>query len=180
MLIQCSQGNNLLGTPASNIDGFLPRDICVSSIQQNSCILNKLNVSPSLMWRARQYSFQKLTEFSLGNNVLDTPAFNTDCMFQNLQVFLHYIQIGYVSLSEWVSHLKMLTDSNYTFHRLTQISKGNNVLDTPASNIDVFFQDILVFLQFKWTLLFWTKWMIHPLEMLSARQYSFQNLTQFS
>jgi hypothetical protein len=180
MLIQCSQGNNLLGTSASKIDGLLPRDIRVSSIQQNSAILNKLNVSPSWMWRARRYSFQKLIQFSSGNNVLDTPASNTDCMFQKLHVFLHYIWRGYFSLSEWFSHLKMLTDNNYTFHRLTQISKGNNVPDTPASNIDGFFQDILVFLQFRWTVVLWTKWMIHPLEMLRARQYSFQKLTQFS
>jgi hypothetical protein len=43
---QFSQGNNDLDTPASNLDGFLWRDICVSLTQLNRPICNKMGVSP--------------------------------------------------------------------------------------------------------------------------------------
>jgi hypothetical protein len=39
----------------------------------------------------RMYSFQKLTQFSQGNNVLDAPAPKQMVFFLDLHVFLHYI-----------------------------------------------------------------------------------------
>jgi hypothetical protein len=45
-LTQFSQGNNALDPPASNTNGCLWRDKCVSSIQLNRSIWNKMNRSP--------------------------------------------------------------------------------------------------------------------------------------
>jgi hypothetical protein len=46
-LTEFSQGKNVLGAPASNIDGFVWRDTCVSSSQAKRPIWNKMSLSPS-------------------------------------------------------------------------------------------------------------------------------------
>jgi hypothetical protein len=43
---QFSQGNNEIDAPASNKDGFLSKDKCVSATQLNRCIWNKMSLSP--------------------------------------------------------------------------------------------------------------------------------------
>jgi hypothetical protein len=45
-LNQFSPGNNVLDIPPSNIDSFLWRDTCVSSIQMKRPILNKVRFFP--------------------------------------------------------------------------------------------------------------------------------------
>jgi hypothetical protein len=56
--------NNGLVTPVSNIDGNLPRDIRVSSIQLNRPF-EQCEYFPHLKTlRYRQYAFQKVTQFS--------------------------------------------------------------------------------------------------------------------
>jgi hypothetical protein len=58
-LTQFSQGNNMVDAAASNINGFLWRDTCVSSPMMNSPIWNKMSLSP--LWNTlsrRKYSFQ--------------------------------------------------------------------------------------------------------------------------
>jgi hypothetical protein len=45
-LTQFSQGNNILDAPASNTDGFLWRDTCISSSPVNRPIWNKESLSP--------------------------------------------------------------------------------------------------------------------------------------
>jgi hypothetical protein len=45
-LIQFSQGNNVLNSPASNTRGFLSRDTFVSSTQPNMPIYRKHSLSP--------------------------------------------------------------------------------------------------------------------------------------
>jgi hypothetical protein len=76
-LTQLSQRNNVFDAPLCNLYGFLWRDICVSSVQLNGRILNKVSL-PLENLDGRQYSYIKVTQFSQGNNVLDTPASNFD------------------------------------------------------------------------------------------------------
>jgi hypothetical protein len=45
-LIQYAQEINVLDAPASNTDGFLLRDACVSSTELNSPIWNQMSLSP--------------------------------------------------------------------------------------------------------------------------------------
>jgi hypothetical protein len=45
-LTQILQGNKVLDSPVSNLDGFLSRDICVSSTQLSGPIWKKLIFSP--------------------------------------------------------------------------------------------------------------------------------------
>jgi hypothetical protein len=77
-LTQFSQRNNALEAPASNIDGFLCIDTCVSSIQLNRHIWGKQSILPPETPKLWEVSFQKLIQFSKGNNVLDAAASNTD------------------------------------------------------------------------------------------------------
>jgi hypothetical protein len=78
-LTQYSQGNNVLDAPSSNINGFLSRDTCVSSNQVNRPHLEQNEHFVTLKTQiGRQYSSQKLAQFSQGNNVLDVPASNID------------------------------------------------------------------------------------------------------
>jgi hypothetical protein len=71
-------------------------------------------------------------------------------LLHKINVFLHFIWRGYFSWSEWFSHFKTLSDHKYSFHKLTQFSQGNKVLEPPASNIDGFLIRDKVFLPFTW------------------------------
>jgi hypothetical protein len=63
----------------SYTDAFLFKDTRVSSTQLNRPIWNKnVSFSPLTVVIGRQYSLQKLPQFSQGNNVLDATASNID------------------------------------------------------------------------------------------------------
>jgi hypothetical protein len=65
--------------PASNIDGFLIRDPCVSSIFLCRTVWTKKAYLYLETAKLQDEVFlEKLTQFSLGNNALDAPAFNLD------------------------------------------------------------------------------------------------------
>jgi hypothetical protein len=77
-LTQFSQRNNVLNAPASNTDGFLSRDICVSSNSLDRYTWNKM-----CFLHVENPEFQKVflsetNSILTGNNVLDAPASNTD------------------------------------------------------------------------------------------------------
>jgi hypothetical protein len=42
----------------------------------------------------RNYSIQKLMQFSQGNNVLDAPASKTDVFLGEIHIFLHFSRRG--------------------------------------------------------------------------------------
>jgi hypothetical protein len=88
-LTKLSQGKNVLGAVASSIYGFLWRDTCVSLIQLKACLEQREPISTLKNLNSRKYSFQKLTQFSQGNNVLDAPAFIKDGLvfFVEIHVF---------------------------------------------------------------------------------------------
>jgi hypothetical protein len=75
-LTQFCQGTNMLDGPASNTYVFLSRDACVSSTQLSSPIRKKRAFSTFNILICRKYSFQKGTQLSHGNNVLDVAASN--------------------------------------------------------------------------------------------------------
>jgi hypothetical protein len=54
----------MLYAAASNIDAFLWRDTCVSSYHLYRPIWTKQRLSPPWKYDLKQYSFQKLTQFS--------------------------------------------------------------------------------------------------------------------
>jgi hypothetical protein len=113
----------------------------------------------------RKYSFQKLLQFSQGNNVLDAHDSSKDgFLFSTLHVFHQLSWIGLYGTNEPSSCLKILICRKYSFQKLTQWSQGNNVLDATDSNIDVFFGELYVFLQLSWIVLFGTKWASFHLE----------------
>jgi hypothetical protein len=72
-----SQGNNVLDAPASTTNGDLLRDMFVSSTYQNRPIWKKMRLSHLEISDLKEVFFQKLTQFSLGKNVLDAPPCNT-------------------------------------------------------------------------------------------------------
>jgi hypothetical protein len=71
-----------------------------------------------------------------GNKVLNAIASNTHG-FLLRDAFLFYFQ-AYFKQKEPLSTLKQLSCSKYSFHKLTEFSKGSNVLGAVASNIDGF------------------------------------------
>jgi hypothetical protein len=79
-LIQMSQGNNVLGVGGSNADGCHLRNTCFPSTQLKRPLRNKLTFSTLKILLCMKYSFPKITQFSLGNNVLDAAASNIDCV----------------------------------------------------------------------------------------------------
>jgi hypothetical protein len=85
-----------------------------------------------------KYFFQKLTEFTLGNNVLDAPASNRDgfvwrdtCVPSNKQNRPIWRNRAYL-------HLDTPNLQELFLEKLTQFSLDNSVLNAPASNSDGF------------------------------------------
>jgi hypothetical protein len=69
----------VLDAPAFKTDGFLLRDIFISSTNMNRDIWKKESLPPPLNnLRCRKYDVQKLTHFSQGNKVLDAAASDTN------------------------------------------------------------------------------------------------------
>jgi hypothetical protein len=60
----------VLDAPAFNIGDFLSRDTYVSCTELNRTLWNKHNLSQVEPTNLQVYSFQKLTLFSQGNNVV--------------------------------------------------------------------------------------------------------------
>jgi hypothetical protein len=82
--------------------------------------------------------------------------------------------------TKWCSsHLKSLRSRQYSFHKLTQFSQENNVLDPPASYIQGFFtRDTLVH-SLTWRSNFVQSSCSSHMKTLKVRQCFFQKLTQF-
>jgi hypothetical protein len=81
--------------------------------------------------------FQKLTQFSQGNNVLDSTALTHMLFFQEIHVFHKLCWVGLFG-TEPISTLKNPSCRKFSFQKQTQFSQGNNVLDVAASNTDGF------------------------------------------
>jgi hypothetical protein len=79
----------------------------------------------------RQYSFQKLSQFSQGNIVLHDPASNTGA-FLSRDVFLQISKIGLFGTKKEFLTLENLDGKAGFFQKLTQFSQGNHVIDAPA------------------------------------------------
>jgi hypothetical protein len=86
----------------------------------------------------RTYTYQKLTQFSQGNNVLDAHASNTGGFLSEIHVFHHLNREGLLEKTEPISTLKQLSYRKYPFQKLNQLSQGDNMQDTAVSNIDGF------------------------------------------
>jgi hypothetical protein len=65
-LTQSSQVHNVGDSTDSNTDGFLSRDTCFSSTQENRPTWDKEPISTLENPSCRKYSFQKLTQFFTG------------------------------------------------------------------------------------------------------------------
>jgi hypothetical protein len=69
----------VLDNRASNLDGFLSRDSCVSSTQLHRPIWKKSEHFITLkILMGQEYCAQKPTQLSQGYNVLDTPPSDVD------------------------------------------------------------------------------------------------------
>jgi hypothetical protein len=100
--------------------------------------------------------------------------------FQEIHVYFQLIRISLFGIKWTFLHLENLICRKYSFQKLTQFSQGNNVLDSPPSNIHGFFGEIHVVLQLNWIGLFRSKWGILPLKTLIGRKYAFLKFNQFS
>jgi hypothetical protein len=119
---QFLQGNNVQDAAASNREGFLLRDTCVSSTQLNRPCGIKWAFLHLETMIYRKYFFKKLTQFSLGNNVLDANSSNTDgCLWTDTCVSLAQLNRPiWDKLS--LSHLE-----NYDFQKVF-LSKTKSIL----------------------------------------------------
>jgi hypothetical protein len=86
----------------------------------------------------RKCSFEKLTQFSLGNNVLESSANNTDGFVSRGISVSSISWICWFVKNEPFWSLKTKICRMYSFQKVTQLSQGNNMLNAAASNIDGF------------------------------------------
>jgi hypothetical protein len=67
--------------------------------------------------------------------------------FGEIHVFLQVRPIRVFGANRAYLHLETLSCRKHSFQKLTQFSLGKDILDVPASNTMVFFQEIHVLLQ---------------------------------
>jgi hypothetical protein len=128
----------------------------------------------------RKYSFQKLTQLSQGNSVLDAHASNLIIFFLEIHAFLQLSWICLFGAMETIFTMETINCKEYSFQNPTQFSQGNHVLDVPASNTDGFLlRDTSV--SSTWlNRPTWSKESLSPPWKLICRKFSFQTWTKFS
>jgi hypothetical protein len=96
-------------------------------VEQRDRISTLINLS------CRKYSFEKLTQFLHGNNVLDASASNTDFFFPERYIcFFKLAGSAYLEQNEHLSTVKSLIGRKCSLQR--ELPQGNDMLDVPASN----------------------------------------------
>jgi hypothetical protein len=73
-----SEGINILDVPASDTNGFLLRNECVSSTQLKRPIWTNIASLHHENPKLQEVFIKKIAQFSEGNSVLDTLASNTN------------------------------------------------------------------------------------------------------
>jgi hypothetical protein len=129
---------------------FFKGFICFFNLAEEAYLEQNEPFSTLKTMICRKYSFQKQTQFSQGNNVLDATASNIDgFLWRGSCVFS--IQLNRPIWSKqslctpWTHKLQ-----EYSFQKLTPLSQGINVLDASATNTDGFLQEIHLFHQLSW------------------------------
>jgi hypothetical protein len=82
--------------------------------------------------------FSKTIMILTENNVLLSSASNTDDFLWEIPVFLQLSWIRLFGIKWAFSTFKTVICRSYSFQKLIQLSKGNNVLDATASSIHAF------------------------------------------
>jgi hypothetical protein len=98
-LTQFTVLNKVLDPLASNINDSLPRATVLLPFTWMGGYSKKVMFSPMKTLRGRQYSFQKLTQYTMLNKVLDPLASNINDLLRKGTVFLHSLQRGYFAQS---------------------------------------------------------------------------------
>jgi hypothetical protein len=121
-LNQLSQGNNVLDAPASNTDGFL-RVIHVSHQLILICSFGtKWDFLHLESYDLQDVFLSEITQFWQVNNMLDSPASNTDGSLREIYVFLQLSWMGLLA-AKWANiHIE-----NYDFQEVF-LSKTNSIL----------------------------------------------------
>jgi hypothetical protein len=91
--------NKVLDPLASNINDSLPRATVLLPFTWMGGYSQKLMFSPMKTLRGGQYSFQKLSQYTMLNKVLDPLASNINDLLRKGTVFLHSLQRGYFAQS---------------------------------------------------------------------------------
>jgi hypothetical protein len=110
---------------ASDTDDFASSDTCVSLTQPSRPTLNIDNRTPPWKPESRKYSFQKLTQLSLGNNVIDLPASEPVISIERYMCLFNSAEEYYLEQRETISTFKNLSCRKYYFQTLMQLSHGN-------------------------------------------------------
>jgi hypothetical protein len=84
----------------------------------------------------QEVSFQKLTQFSQRNNVLDAPASNPDGFLSTDTYVLSLSWIGILETKCPFLHHERYDSQEVFLSKLSQFSHENNLLDAPASKMD--------------------------------------------
>jgi hypothetical protein len=138
-LNQFSQDIIVEDAHASNADIFLSRDTSVILISWIGLFGQNELFSTLKTLFFRKYSFQKLTNFSQKNNMLDSEASNQRVFFGEIHEFLKVSWMCPFAAYTAYFLLKHLRYRLYYFKKLTKFSQWNNVLDAAAAYIDGFF-----------------------------------------
>jgi hypothetical protein len=153
--------------------------MCFFNSAEYACLEQRQPVSTLKNLSCRKYSFQKLTQLSQGNNVLDAPAYDTNDFLGEIRLFCQLSWICLFWTKKACLHLKKPKLQEVFLPKLTQFSQGNNVLVTPASKKDGFpSKDMCVSSTFLNTPL-WKKWALLHLENMICTKYSSEKLIQF-
>jgi hypothetical protein len=127
----------------------------------------------------RKYSFQKLTQFSLGNKALYTPASYSDGFLRGIHEFFLSSWIALLDQTEPMATLKHVCCRKYSCQNINGFSQGNSMVDAAACNTVGLFGEIYVSFQLGWIGQLGGNWPHLPLKHLTCRKYFCQNLNRF-
>jgi hypothetical protein len=107
---------------ASNRDGFLWRDTCLSSTQLRRPIWTKWAFLQLENWDFRKYSFPKLTQFCLCYKVLHAVDSNRDGSMETYMCSFNFTKKAFVEQLGHISTLQSVICRKYSFQKVTQFS----------------------------------------------------------
>jgi hypothetical protein len=108
-----------------------------------------------------EHFFQKLSQFSQGNNVLDAAGYNIDAFLWTDTCVSTTHPKSPLWNKQSVCHHRNQGCRMNSFQKVPHISQGNHVLDAPDSNTDCFFGDTYVS-SHKVSMPFWKKDSLSP------------------
>jgi hypothetical protein len=147
---QFTMTNKVIDPLAYNINDFLRRATVFLHLLERGFFAQNWCSSLMKMVRGRQYTFQKLTQFTMLNKMLDPLYSNIDDSLTRGTVLLPFTRMGWFCKKLMILPVKTLAGRQCSFKQLTEFTMLKRLLDPLASNISDSLTRATELLPFNW------------------------------